>query len=132
MKILDALYYGFPSVSGQQLVLLSQVLADDSTLGYEDMSNMQVGIVLECGVHHHVAGCDCVNTEAASGFMHVTLGVHGHKPGVGVPELMLKVVHGAANYMCSGLPAWDKASAVLGFLLGDCHVLLIIPFLSQH
>jgi hypothetical protein len=43
VKILDALYYGFPSVSGQQLVLLSQVLADDSTLGYEDMSNMQVG-----------------------------------------------------------------------------------------
>lgn len=45
VKILDALYYGMPNVSGQQVVLLSQVLADDSTLGYEDMSNMQVGCV---------------------------------------------------------------------------------------
>jgi hypothetical protein len=45
VKILDALYYGMPAVSGQQVVLLSQVLADDSTLGYEDMSNMQVRVL---------------------------------------------------------------------------------------
>lgn len=47
VRILDALFYGMPSVAGQQVVLLSQVLADESTLGYEDMENVQVGLWLE-------------------------------------------------------------------------------------
>lgn len=42
VKLLNSLFFGRPRESGDQVVLLSQVLACDSTVGYEDMENIQV------------------------------------------------------------------------------------------
>lgn len=42
VRLLDKLYYGNPAESGEQVVVLGQVLADEATLGYEDVSNVQV------------------------------------------------------------------------------------------
>eukprot|EP00879_Flechtneria_rotunda_P023146 GHRR01024471.1.p1 GENE.GHRR01024471.1~~GHRR01024471.1.p1 ORF type:complete len:335 (+),score=96.35 GHRR01024471.1:535-1539(+) len=42
VKLLDRLYTGMPSAAGEQVVVLGQVLADEATLGYEDICNVQV------------------------------------------------------------------------------------------
>lgn len=42
VKLLDLLYNGMPRQAGEQVVVIGQVLADDATLGYEDISNVQV------------------------------------------------------------------------------------------
>ncbi|KAF8056110.1 DEGP9 [Scenedesmus sp. PABB004] len=42
VKLLDKLMHGMAEAPGQQVVLLSQVLASDVTIGYEDMLNTQV------------------------------------------------------------------------------------------
>ena len=42
VKLLDRLYYGFPESEEEELVVLSQVLACDATLGYEDIYNVQL------------------------------------------------------------------------------------------
>ncbi|GBF92582.1 protease Do-like [Raphidocelis subcapitata] len=42
VKLLEQLYHGQPSQPGEEVVVLSQVLAADSTLGYEDVLNVQV------------------------------------------------------------------------------------------
>lgn len=39
---LRRLFHGFPQSVGEQVVVLSQVLASEATLGYEDISNIQV------------------------------------------------------------------------------------------
>ena len=43
VKLLDKIYHVFPQTPGQEVVLLSQVLASDACLGYEDINNVQVG-----------------------------------------------------------------------------------------
>lgn len=40
--LLDQLFFGQPAEPGEQVVVLGQVLADEATLGYEDVSNVQV------------------------------------------------------------------------------------------
>ncbi|KAG2424070.1 hypothetical protein HYH02_015249 [Chlamydomonas schloesseri] len=42
VKLLDRLYHGFPAAPGEEVVVLSQVLACDATLGYEDVYNVQL------------------------------------------------------------------------------------------
>ena len=42
VKLLDQLYHGSPASADEQVVLLSQVLACEATLGYEDVYNLQV------------------------------------------------------------------------------------------
>ncbi|KAG2497712.1 hypothetical protein HYH03_004449 [Edaphochlamys debaryana] len=42
VKLLDRLYHGFPSTPDEEVVVLSQVLACDATLGYEDIYNVQL------------------------------------------------------------------------------------------
>lgn len=42
VKLLDRLFHAMPSRAGEQVVVLSQVLADEATLGYEDFTNVQV------------------------------------------------------------------------------------------
>lgn len=42
VKLLDRLYYGFPQTEEEELVVLSQVLACDATLGYDDLYNVQL------------------------------------------------------------------------------------------
>lgn len=42
VQILDKMLHGVAEVPGEQVVVLSQVLAADCTVGYEDMSNLQV------------------------------------------------------------------------------------------
>lgn len=42
VKLLDRLFHGFPKSSDEEVVVLSQVLACDATLGYEDIYNVQV------------------------------------------------------------------------------------------
>ncbi|KXZ44654.1 hypothetical protein GPECTOR_64g148 [Gonium pectorale] len=42
VKLLDRLYHGFPSAADEEVVVLSQVLACDATLGYEDVYNVQL------------------------------------------------------------------------------------------
>ncbi len=46
VKLLDALLHGMAGREGEQVVVLSQVLAADVNLGYEDICNTQVGRVL--------------------------------------------------------------------------------------
>lgn len=43
VKLLDKMMHGLPHAPGQQVVLLSQVLAAEVNIGYEDMLNTQVG-----------------------------------------------------------------------------------------
>lgn len=43
VKLLDALLHGMAGREGEQVVVLSQVLAADVNLGYEDICNTQVG-----------------------------------------------------------------------------------------
>lgn len=45
--------HGLPHQPGQQVVLLSQVLAAEVNIGYEDMLNTQVGME---GLRHLKAG----------------------------------------------------------------------------
>jgi S1-C subfamily serine protease len=66
VKLLDALLHGTPSAKGQQVVLLSQVLASDAALGYEDVENVPVFQVNGVKVHNlaHLAevvaeACGC-------------------------------------------------------------------------
>ncbi len=42
VKLLERLYHGLPTDADEQVVVLSQVLANDVTLGYEDIFNVQV------------------------------------------------------------------------------------------
>lgn len=42
VKLLDRLYFGQPTSAGDQVVILSQVLACESTVGYEDLENVEV------------------------------------------------------------------------------------------
>ncbi len=42
MKLLDKLMHGMADTAGQQVVLLSQVLASEVNIGYEEMLNTQV------------------------------------------------------------------------------------------
>ena len=42
VKLLNNLFFGRPKKSGDQIVLLSQVLACDLSVGYEDLENVQV------------------------------------------------------------------------------------------
>ncbi|WJX13745.1 Protease Do-like 2, chloroplastic [Trifolium repens] len=42
LKLLAKARYSFPKFKGEQIVILSQVLANELNIGYEDMSNMQV------------------------------------------------------------------------------------------
>ncbi|GIM06582.1 hypothetical protein Vretimale_10808 [Volvox reticuliferus] len=42
VKLLDRLYHGFPKSADEEVVVLSQVLACDATLGYEDVYNVQL------------------------------------------------------------------------------------------
>ncbi|GIL56480.1 hypothetical protein Vafri_11837 [Volvox africanus] len=42
VKLLDRLYHGFPKTSDEEVVVLSQVLACDATLGYEEVYNVQL------------------------------------------------------------------------------------------
>jgi hypothetical protein len=44
VKLLDKMMHGLPHQPGQQVVLLSQVLAAEVNIGYEDMLNTQVGV----------------------------------------------------------------------------------------
>lgn len=43
VKLLDKLMHGMADAPGQQVVLLSQVLAAEANIGYEEMANTQVG-----------------------------------------------------------------------------------------
>ena len=58
VKQLDRLYHGFPSAPGEQVVLLSQVLADETTLGYEEVNNLQVWVCAAAAVRVVVC-CGC-------------------------------------------------------------------------
>ncbi|CAD7694758.1 unnamed protein product [Ostreobium quekettii] len=42
VKLLEKVYFGIPKKKGHQVVLLSQVLANEATVGYEDMENVPV------------------------------------------------------------------------------------------
>ncbi|GLI60058.1 hypothetical protein VaNZ11_001910 [Volvox africanus] len=42
VKLLDRLYHGFPKTADEEVVVLSQVLACDATLGYEEVYNVQL------------------------------------------------------------------------------------------
>ncbi|MEW5317074.1 MAG: hypothetical protein WDW38_008405 [Sanguina aurantia] len=42
VKLLERLYHGFPKAKGEEVVVLSQVLASEATLGYEDIYNVQL------------------------------------------------------------------------------------------
>ncbi|CAJ2629198.1 protease Do-like 2, chloroplastic [Trifolium pratense] len=42
LKLLAKARYSFPKFKGEQIVILSQVMANNYNIGYEDMSNMQV------------------------------------------------------------------------------------------
>jgi hypothetical protein len=44
VKLLDRMLHGVAHQPGEQVVLLSQVLAADINIGYEDMLNTQVGL----------------------------------------------------------------------------------------
>jgi S1-C subfamily serine protease len=52
VKLLDALLHGSPKSRGEQVVLLSQVLASDAALGYEDVENVPVFRVNGSKVHN--------------------------------------------------------------------------------
>jgi hypothetical protein len=45
VKLLDKMMHGLPHQPGQQVVLLSQVLAAEVNIGYEDMLNTQVRVL---------------------------------------------------------------------------------------
>jgi S1-C subfamily serine protease len=73
VKLLDALLHGTPKSKGQQVVLLSQVLASDAALGYEDVENVPVFEVNGVKVHNlaHLAevvavACGCEADEVVS------------------------------------------------------------------
>jgi len=46
VKLLDRLFFGQPTSAGDQVVILSQVLACESTVGYEDLENVEVCVRL--------------------------------------------------------------------------------------
>jgi S1-C subfamily serine protease len=75
VKLLDALLHGSPrSAGGEQVVLLSQVLASDAALGYEDVENVPVFRANGAGVHNlaHLAvlvasACGCRVSDDGGG-----------------------------------------------------------------
>ncbi|KIZ00510.1 hypothetical protein MNEG_7454 [Monoraphidium neglectum] len=118
VKLLDKLYHGQPTEPGQQVVVLSQVLAAESTLGYEDVLNVEVLAINGAPVRNlaHlaelVAGCreqylrfDCEYREAVvldreEAFRDTAAVLEAH----GIPAALSADLQQA-------LPAWPPAAA---------------------
>ena len=69
VKLLDKLLHGWRRAPGEEVVVLSQVLACDEALGYEDLCNVQVLAVNGTPVHnlaHLAALVTAAETEAGS------------------------------------------------------------------
>jgi len=126
VKILDRLYHGMPKAADEEVVVLSQVLACDATLGYEDIYNVQVlrfnGVAVRNLAHlaQLVAGCTepfmrfdleyneivVVESGAAVAATQDIMASHG------VPHLM------SADLRKAGL-AWPPAQAAAAVSAGS-------------
>eukprot|EP00878_Enallax_costatus_P022522 GHUV01023896.1.p1 GENE.GHUV01023896.1~~GHUV01023896.1.p1 ORF type:complete len:352 (+),score=75.57 GHUV01023896.1:1558-2613(+) len=93
VRLLDKLYYGQPAEPGEQVVVLGQVLAGEATLGYEDVSNVQVKSFNGTPILNlkHLAS---LVTSCKDDFLrfdcdyHETIIVHRHQAEQGTAEVL--------------------------------------------